>query len=70
MVMVMMMMMMMMVVVVVVSARNAWHNDPPFAYKIRRKIPGGTSRKIGSGRSGPSHYFRPKSVIFPILFQI
>ena len=24
-----------------VSTRNAWHNDPPFVYKIRRKTPGG-----------------------------
>ena len=23
-----------------VSARNAWHNDHPFVYKIRRKSPG------------------------------
>ena len=24
-----------------VSTRNAWHNDPPFVYKIWRKTPGG-----------------------------
>ena len=24
-----------------VSTRNAWHNDPPFVYKIRRTTPGG-----------------------------
>ena len=37
------------------------------------KIPGGTSRKIGWGCAArflkPLPYFRPKSVIFPTLFQ-
>ena len=37
------------------------------------KIPGGTSRKIGRGCAArflkPLPYFRPKSVIFPTLFQ-
>ena len=37
------------------------------------KIPGGTSRKIGRGCAAhflkPLPYFRPKSAIFPTLFQ-
>ena len=49
--------------------KNAWRNDLP----IRPKIPGGSSRKIGWGCAArflkPLPYFRPKSVIFPTLFQ-
>ena len=56
-----------------VSARKAWHNDPPFVNKIRRKPLGGTSRKIGWGCAArflkPFAYLRPKSVIFSTLFQ-
>ena len=58
-----------------VSARNAWHNDPPFLTQIRQKCRGGggTSRKIGWGNAAPFlkpfPYFRPNSVIFPTLFQ-
>ena len=41
--------------------------------KKRPKIPGGTSRKIERGCEAhflkPLTYFRPKSVIFPTLFQ-
>ena len=29
------------VLVSTVSTRNAWHNDPPFVYRIRRKTPRG-----------------------------
>ena len=55
-----------------VSARNAWHNDPPFLTQKRQKYPGGTSRKIGWGCAARFlkllPYFRPKSVIssYPI----
>ena len=58
-----------------VSARNAWHNDPPFVYKIRRKtsVGGGYFQKNWVGCAAcllkPSPYFTPKSVIFPTLFQ-
>ena len=58
-----------------VSARNAWHNGPLFVHKIRRKIlEGGTSRKQnGWGCAAsflkPLLYFRPKSGIFPTLFE-
>ena len=55
-----------------VSARKAWHNDPPFVYKIRWKTRG-YFQKIGWGCAArflkPLPYFRPKSVIFPTLFQ-
>ena len=56
-----------------VSARNAWHNDPRSVTQTRQKSQGGTSRKIGWGCAArflkPLPYFRPKSVIFPTLFQ-
>ena len=46
---------------------------PPFLTQKRQKCPGGTSRKIGWGCAArflkPLPYFRPKSVIFPTLFQ-
>ena len=32
-----------------VSARNAWHNDPPFVYKIRQKQRGILPEKLGGG---------------------
>ena len=32
-----------------VSARNAWHNDPRFVYKIRQKSPGVLPEKLGGG---------------------
>ena len=46
---------------------------PPFVYKIQQKPPGGNCRKIGWGCAACFlkllPYFRPKSVIFPTLFQ-
>ena len=46
---------------------------PAFCVLNSTKIPGGTSRKIGKGCAAhflkPLPYFRPKSVIFPTLFQ-
>ena len=32
-----------------VSARNAWYNDPPVVYKIRRKPRGVLPQKLGKG---------------------
>ena len=56
-----------------VSARNAWHNDPRSLTQKRQKSQGATSRKIVWGCAArflkPLPYFRPKSVIFPTLFQ-
>ena len=44
-----------------------------FLTQKRQKCPGGTSRKIGWGCAArflkPLPYFRPKSLIFPTLFQ-
>ena len=56
-----------------VSARNAWHNDPPFVFKMRRKPLGGTSRKIGWGYAAhllkSLHYFRPHLWFFSLYFR-
>ena len=54
------------------SARNAWHNDLHFVSSIRRKSPGGTSRKIGWACAArflkPLPYFRADRK-FETLFQ-
>ena len=56
-----------------VSARSSWHNDTPFLTQKRQKCLRVTSRKIGWWCAArflkPLLYFRPKSVIFPTLFQ-
>ena len=59
-----------------VSTKNAWHNDLLFVTQNSdQKFPGGggSSRKMGWGHAArflkPIPYFRPKSVIFPALFQ-
>ena len=71
------------VLVSTVSARNAWHNDSPFVYKMRRKIPGVLPEKLGGGVQHASWnaypiseqnlwfslpYFRPDQK-FDTLFQ-
>ena len=65
--------------ILTVSATNAWHNDPPLVYKIRRWGGGGggggwgnfQKNWVGACGTLPETLtlFQAKSVIFPTLFE-